>query len=125
MSIAVKYNFSPDVSAWVADEPSMAENGNKTNNKLCDRAFLRANAIFIRAATYCPKNYMDSPAGYYALAQSRLCSGFLSEDELRASTGKAMLELDRVVKERGKRSACLWVDQIESEIGKAAADSGR
>jgi hypothetical protein len=102
----------------VADEPSMAENGDKTNNKLCDRAFLRANAIFIRAATYCPKNYMDSQAGYHALAQSRLCSGFLSEDELRASTGKAMLELDRVVKERGKRSACLWLIKSKAKLAR-------
>lgn len=123
MEIAVKYNISSDVSSWVADEPSMAEKNGKKNNS-CDPSFLRANAIFIRATTYCTKDYMDSPAGYYALAESRLCSGSLTEDELMASTGRAMKELDRIVKERGKRSACLWVDQIANEVSRAAANGG-
>lgn len=124
MNIAVQYNFSPDISIWIGDEPSMAEKGSKTTNNSCDLSFLRANAIFIRASTYCRKDYMDSDAGYYALTQSRICSGSLSEKELMALSGRAMHELDHIVKERGKRSACLWVDQIESEVSKAAADAG-
>jgi hypothetical protein len=124
MNIAVQYNFSPDISTWIGDEPSMAEKGSQTTSNSCNLSFLRANAIFIRASTYCPKDYLDNDAGYYALAQSKLCAASLSEKELMALTGRAMQELDRVVKQRGKRSACRWVDQIEGEVSNAATDAG-
>jgi hypothetical protein len=40
----------------------------------CDEKFVKANAIFIRATVHCKRNYMDSPAGYYALAMTKQCS---------------------------------------------------
>lgn len=102
----------------------MAEKGSQTTSNSCNLSFLRANAIFIRASTYCSKDYLDNDAGYYALALSKLCAASLSEKELMALTRRAMQERDRVVKERGKRSACRWVDQIESEVSIAATDAG-
>ena len=101
----------------------MAEKSSQTTGNSCKLSFLRANAIFIRASTYCPKDYLDDNAGYYALAQSKLYAASLSEKELMTLARRAMQELDRVVKERGKRSACRWVDQIEREVSDAAKDT--
>jgi hypothetical protein len=86
----------------------------------CDHLFFRANAIFVRAVTHCEKNYMDSPAGYYALAEARECYKGLGQQQVRQLAKKAMLELDAVAKQRGKSAACKWVDSIEKTVVEAA-----
>jgi hypothetical protein len=86
----------------------------------CDHLFFRANAIFVRAVTYCAKNFMDSPAGYYALARAKECYSGLGQQKVRELAKKAMLELDGVAKQRGKNAACNWVDGIEKAVLQAA-----
>jgi hypothetical protein len=81
----------------------------------CDEAFLKANAIFIHATVECGKNYMDSPAGYYALAMSRKCSA-LGEKNLTAKAMNAMREFDQVARQKGKQSACKWADALEKAV---------
>ena len=81
----------------------------------CDESFLKANAIFVRATVLCGKNYMDSPAGYYALAMSRKCNE-LGEDKLASIFTNAMLEFDSIMKKKGKRRACLWADEVEKSV---------
>jgi hypothetical protein len=116
--IAIDYQFAAAIDDWYSGEPSM---GNAKSSKSdartsgCDEQFLRANAIFIRATTYCAKNYMDSRAGYYALEMSRRCTG-LGEAGVSSKTKEAMEELDRVVKQKGKPFACQWVDGLERSV---------
>jgi hypothetical protein len=83
----------------------------------CEKQFLEANAIFIRATTHCKRNYMDSPVGYYALAMSRQCKD-LKEEELMTIAKSAMQRLDKIADERGKPGACKWVDDLEKAIRK-------
>lgn len=81
----------------------------------CDESYLKANAIFIRATVFCNKNYMDSQAGYYALAMSRKCND-LSENKLNGIIMNSMKEFDRVSKTKGKKSACKWADELEKTV---------
>ena len=94
------------ISGVLYSSPTLAE---------CDESFLRANAIFIRATVLCGKNYMDSPAGYYALAMSRKCTE-LGDQKLESLIKNAMLEFDSVMKKHGKKRACLWADEIENSV---------
>lgn len=116
--IAIDYKFGPQVSEWTADEPSF---GTPTQtNPQCDMRLIRANAIFIRATTYCKKDYMDSPAGYYALAMSRQCAVNMTEDKINNSFLTAANEVDAVAKKGGRAGACRFVDQVEHEVMKLA-----
>ncbi len=81
----------------------------------CDDSFVKANAIFIHATVECEKNYMDSPAGYYALAMARKCIG-LGETKMKEITKNAMLEFDHVKKVKGKKDACRWADSVEKAV---------
>ena len=69
MDIALNYHVTPEADKWMSDEPSITDNTVPPQDNSCDEKFLRANAIFIRASTYCRADYMDSPAGYYALSE--------------------------------------------------------
>ena len=57
--IAVDFKISPAAMSWVSDEPSMIGNRDSKAHSDCQMEMLKANAIFIRAITYCSKNYMD------------------------------------------------------------------
>jgi hypothetical protein len=81
----------------------------------CEMQFLEANATFIRATVHCKRDYMDTPAGFYALAMTRQCKD-LSEEELFKVGMAAMLKLDGLAKEKGKAAACKWVDELEKAI---------
>jgi hypothetical protein len=116
--VAIDYKITSDAANWISDEPNMA-GGQSGTSAQCPMPFLRANAIFIRATTYCAKNYMDSRAGYYALAAARQCIS-LGEARMMASAKEAMQELDRLAKQRGKVAACRWVDEVEREVLRAA-----
>ena len=113
-SIAVDYQLLPQVSDWVSDEPSFMSTSPSSNE--CDKRFLRANAIFIRAVTYCAKDFLDTPAGFYALAKSRQCVPTLTEPMLHTAFLAAAKEVDDVATTGGKDAACRFVDQVEREI---------
>ena len=116
--VAPNYKISPAVVSWLSDEPSMAGESRSASPAPCEPLFPRANAVFIRATTHCTKNYMDSNAGYYALAMTRQCA--LNEEQLMSIGKSAMGQLDRIVKTQGKAAACRWVDGIEREVMRAA-----
>ena len=81
----------------------------------CEMLFVEANATFIRATVHCKRNYMDTPAGFYALAMARQCKS-LREDELSKAGMAAMVKLDEIAKQKGKAAACKWVDDLEKSI---------
>jgi hypothetical protein len=81
----------------------------------CDETFVIANSIFIHATVECKRDYMDTPAGYYALAMTRQCSQ-MGEDKLTAVFKKAVSQFDEIKREKGKNAACAWVDKLERAI---------
>lgn len=116
--IALDYKFGPQVSKWIAGEPSFDPPSTPSAN--CDLRFLRANSIFIRATTYCAKDYMDSPAGYYALAMSRQCTPVMTKEKFKTAFMSATKEIDNAAKKGGKAGACQFVDQVEREVARFA-----
>ncbi len=116
VEIALNYQITAEAVAWTSDEPSLTDNQNSSSKDNCQENFIRANAIFIRASTYCRKDYMDTPAGFYALAESRHCFVLRPEAKMTSLARSAMLELDCVVKTTGRAAACRWVDNIERDI---------
>jgi hypothetical protein len=115
--IAIDYRIATGMDDWVSDEPNMAgkENSKSANVSNCDERFLRANAIFIRATTFCKRDYMDTRAGYFALAMFKRCSN-LAETELMPKIKAAMAELDQVIVQKGKSLGCHWVDELEHSV---------
>ena len=79
----------------------------------CDLLLFNANAIFVRATTFCAKNYMDSAAGFRALDGARKCTSIdYSESRVQAE----MLELDKKVNSVGRIAACKWVEGLAKRI---------
>jgi len=113
--IAIDYKISTEMTAWTADEPSLSPQNKNSAPQDCDVAMLRANAIFVRATNYCKKNYMDSPAGYYALAMTKQCAP-LGEQKLLATFREGMKELDALAKQQGRSAACKFVDDVEKQV---------
>jgi len=91
------------------------DTGVRAQNGNCDEEFLKANAVFTRAMAYCKRDYLDSPAGYYALNKSRECSD-IAEVKLRSIAMAAFKEFDNVRKQHGVKAACEWVDGIERSV---------
>jgi hypothetical protein len=120
--IAIDYKITPEAMSWLSDEPSMAEKKSSDDQKICQPDMLKANAVFIRATTYCSKNYMDSPAGYYALAMSRQCAQSMDEEKLKAITMDAMKQLDGLARQRGRVGACRWVQDVERNVLRKVAN---
>jgi hypothetical protein len=121
--IAVDYKITADAMSWLSDEPSLArKDDNSSSPVACQLDLLRANAIFIRATTYCAKDYMDTPAGYYALAMSRQCAQTMEEDKIKAFAKEAMLQLDAIAKRSGRAGACRWVNDVEKEVLRAVTN---
>ncbi|WP_156898202.1 hypothetical protein [Methylocapsa acidiphila] len=120
--IAIDYKITPEAMSWLSDEPSMAEKKSSDDQKICQPDMLKANAVFIRATTYCSKNYMDSPAGYYALAMSRQCAKSMGEETLKAITTDAMKQLDGLARQRGRVGACRWVQDVERNVLRKVAN---
>jgi len=81
----------------------------------CDEDFLRANAVFVYAASFCKKNYRDSRAGYYALNKARACS-HLEKSKLESVTISAMKEFDNIRNTEGLQPACDFVDARQKSI---------
>ncbi|TXM66628.1 hypothetical protein FV226_23165 [Methylobacterium sp. WL12] len=112
--VALSYTITPEIQAWMSDEPSMVAPSSTKPAAQCDKFLFRANAVFIRATTHCPKNYMDSKAGYSALAGAKQCASSNGIDE--AEVKSAMMELDRIVQQRGRTQACRWVENIAQQV---------
>jgi hypothetical protein len=112
--VALGYTITPQIQAWTSDEPSMAAPSSTKQHSECDKYLFRANAIFIRSTTFCQKNHMDSKAGYIALAGAKQCASESRVDE--AEIKSAMMEVDQLVKQRGRVQACRWVDSIAQQI---------
>lgn len=115
--IAIDYRIASGMDYWVSDEPNMTgkENSKPVNVSNCDERFLRANAIFIRATTFCNRDYMDTRAGNFALEMFKQCSN-LNETDLMPRIKAAMGELDQVVAQKGKSFGCRWVDELEHSV---------
>ena len=111
-------DYSLDRYGQRSRAPIIVSDDSPTTSAACDLRFLRANAIFIHATTYCPKDYMDSRVGFYALTRSRRCTS-IGEDKLRSVMMSAMEELDAVVNQQGKAAACRWVDAVAKDIESA------
>ena len=116
--IALDYKFGPQVSEWTAGEPSLSPPSGP--HASCDVQFLRANSIFMRAPTYCTKDYLDSPSGYYALAMSRQCGQAMTEEQVKTVFMSAAKEIDTAARKGGKAGACRFVDQVEREVARSA-----
>ena len=87
-----------------------------TASAVCDDAAFRANAIFIRSSAHCKQNFMDTPAAYRALEESRKCASGMPDDEMRRRVRKAFHELDEIVKTKGKAAACKWVADLNRSL---------
>lgn len=85
----------------------------------CNLDYVKANAIFIHATVECSKNYMDSPAGYYALAMARQCAA-LGESKFMPIAKQAMLDFDKTAKLRGKKTACAMADNLARAVRRDA-----
>lgn len=105
MSLALSTSASA-LLALVLTSPAAAE---------CDEMFVKANSIFIHATAECKRDYMDTPAGYYALAVTRQCRE-LGEDKLTAIFKDAILQFDEIKREKGRNAACAWADKLEKAI---------
>lgn len=81
----------------------------------CEPDMLRANAIFVRSATYCEKNYMDSVAGRAALAASRACSAS-GDQRITDAFRQGMEQLDNIAKKNGAQAACRFVEKLEEAV---------
>jgi hypothetical protein len=120
--IALEYSIAGEMKTWLVGEPSMTNGDNSPSGSgdspSCDEQFLRANAIFVRASAFCKKDYMDTPAGYYALAMSKKCTP-LGEKSLTPKIRSAMAELDAMIRQKGAPDGCRWVDELERTVIKS------
>ena len=116
--VALNYRIADEMDYWTAGEPKLANSTPSTAQaptSNCDEQFLRANAVFIRASTYCSKDYMDTPAGMYALEKSRQCSN-LPEAQMLSTVKAAMMELDQIVARKRVGSACRYIGELELQV---------
>jgi hypothetical protein len=97
-----------------ATAPQQSTRTTKRNDD-CDEEYVKANAIFIHATVECNKNYMDTPAGYYALAMARKCN-VRGTSYLMNLTKRSMLEFDKVKEKKGVDTACRWADNVAASV---------
>jgi hypothetical protein len=116
--LALDFKISPEANAWMSDEPSLEQQPAQGTTKACDAEMPTANATFLRATTYCKKDYMDSEAGYYALKKAKECG--LSEEALKKTFVDVVKRLDEISRKRGRAAVCEFVDSIEVRVLQAA-----
>ncbi len=113
--VALDYKVDPAVADWTADEPQMSGGASAAKPpSACDMLMFSANAMFIRATTFCRKDYMDSPEGLAALAAARQCS--LDDKSMEQKAKAAMLTLDQIARQKGRAAVCPFVDQVAREV---------
>jgi hypothetical protein len=113
--VAIDLKVSPEAMAWISDEPGMDDQLSSKTTAGCDLNMLRANAIFMRATTYCTKDYLDSRAGYYALAMARQCKN-IDEKGLNGIFLEMAEKVDAVANKYGRAAACRFVDRVEEDV---------
>jgi hypothetical protein len=116
--VALDYELSKETQAWTSDEPDMATDKKPAKADDCDMYMFKANAIFIRATTFCSKNYMDSKAGYAALDEARRCAASMPEEDMEPQVKAAMESVDRMVRQRGRAAACAMIENIAQNINR-------
>jgi len=114
--VALDYEVKPSVSGWVAEEPQLNDGGKDSSSKAtgCDMLLFNANAMFIRATTFCKKDYIDSPEGLAALNGAKKCP--LNEKVMEQKAKAAMLTLDQIAQRKGRAAVCPFVDQVAREV---------
>jgi hypothetical protein len=118
--IAIDLKATPETMKWLSDEPNMASPQSKNAASTCNMGMMKANAMFMRATTYCKRDYLDSKAGLFALEKSRECAANMNEDAMKKVITGAMHEVDKIARQYGRAGACDFVDAIEQEVLKAA-----
>jgi|GEM_PF-2997063 len=118
-NVALNYKIDDEITAWISDEPGADGVGSTPkhdNSNSCNEDYAKANAIFIRAASFCKKDYLDTKAGYLALDEAKKCAQQMSEQQQMDFSKNSMLQLDAVVKAKGRTQACEWVESIEQDV---------
>ena len=114
--IALDYKISDQATKWVSDEPSFAARPQSVPDAadVCDPFMFNANAIFIRATTYCKKDFMDSPEGLEALEGAKKCR--MPEAQMKEKAMAAMQSLDTIARQQGRSAVCPFVEAIAREV---------
>ena len=118
--VAIDYKISPQAASWLSDEPSMSGEKSGGTPSTCQLDMLNANAAFIRATTYCKKDYMDTQAGAYALSMSRQCAQSMSNAQIKDAFMKTANQIDSMAKKKGITAVCHFMDGLEREINRKA-----
>jgi hypothetical protein len=116
--LALDFKISPEANAWMADEPSLDPQPAQSPTSACDTQMFMANAMFIRATTYCKKDYMDSDAGYFALKRAKECD--MSEEASNKMFMVGAKRLDEISRKHGHAAVCEFVDSVEQQVLRAA-----
>jgi hypothetical protein len=115
--LALDFKILPEASAWMADEPGLDPHPAQSPTSACDTQMFMANAMFIRATTYCKKDYMDSDAGYYALKKAKECG--ISEEASNKMFMAGAKRLDDISRKQGQVAVCRFVESIEQQVLRA------
>lgn len=83
---------------------------------ICDVGYMKANAYFFRATTHCKKNYLDTPAGYIALAESKKCASILSEEGVERITKEGFTEAEDAFVKHGKKKGCKVAESLSVDL---------
>lgn len=118
--IAQDWTYTKEVDDWTAEEPPLSDDGKRyplhQDEETCSDLLFNANATFIRATTFCRKDYMDTKAGYTALAGSKVCFHKFDEATLKRAAMAAMKRLDEDVRLHGRSAACANIEILSREI---------
>ncbi|NTF59420.1 hypothetical protein G6L12_31395 [Agrobacterium rhizogenes] len=114
--VAIDYKVNPDAVSWLSDEPGMSDEKSGATEPTCQLDMLNANAAFIRATTYCKKDYIDTPAGVYALSMSRQCAQSMNDAQIKDAFMKTANQIDNIAKKKGRSAVCNWMDGLEREV---------
>jgi hypothetical protein len=74
---------------------------------------VKRDALYIHATASCGTDYMDTKAGYDALAGARECKPSMTDRQFRKVARKAMLDFDAMAKRVGIHQACSAIDRIQ------------
>ena len=71
--LALGLKFLPEAYARMSDERSLEHHSAQATTLAYNDETFMADAIFVRATSYCTKDYMHSKGGYYALKKAKEC----------------------------------------------------
>jgi hypothetical protein len=82
----------------------------------CEPIFVRMNAELIHATVACNKNYMDTTIGNEIAELSSICYHTIGVQKSTAIARDAMLNWDKIAKEKGKKEACTETNKLFNTI---------